>query len=65
MRAFLDGDRVCIVDKHFVNLQESPAIFVSVRDFYDFMQNNDGDEVSDQLHDGHLIGECFTCRDGL
>lgn len=28
MRAFKDGDHICITTDHFVDLQESPAVFV-------------------------------------
>lgn len=54
MKAFLDGDMVCIVDDNFVNLQESNSIFVSPEEFHAFMKK--GDCIVSE-HDQELIRE--------
>lgn len=30
LRCFIDGDNLCIVDKDFINLQESDTIFITI-----------------------------------
>jgi hypothetical protein len=39
MRYFQDGDTICIVDDKFVNLQESPALFVTPVEFDNFISH--------------------------
>ena len=37
--AYLDGDTLCVVREDFVNLQESPAVFVDLdKDIYDALR---------------------------
>lgn len=64
MKAFLDGDKVCIVGKDFINLQESPAIFATPEEFEKFIRDK-SDTLDEGYHDGHKMGGCFVCKDGL
>ncbi len=37
MKMFRDGDMFCLVQDDFVNLQESPALFVTPKEFRAFL----------------------------